>query len=160
MAWMVPIVAGRRHYRRSSIGATIAGLVIFLIFGLFFFVFFNRSGMFGFGFSFPMIFIIIGFVVFVMIIIGISIAASSMSSAYKSQKANIYRQNQNVDQKQIDHQNPYIAQKPSQKPLESHYKEIPVEDDVPDVKEINFCRYCGAELDEKAVFCHQCGTKL
>ncbi|MFW9825170.1 MAG: zinc ribbon domain-containing protein [Candidatus Thorarchaeota archaeon] len=160
MAWMIPIVAGRRHYRRSSIGATIAGLMIFLIFGIFFFVFFNRSGIFGYGFSFPMIFIILGFVVFVMIIIGISIAASTMSSSYKSQKSNIYRQNQNVDQKQTVHQNPYVAQEYIQKPLETRSKEIPVEDDIPDVKEINFCRYCGAKLDEKAVFCHQCGTKL
>ncbi|MHA2281747.1 MAG: zinc ribbon domain-containing protein [Promethearchaeota archaeon] len=157
MAWMIPIVAGRRKTSRSRVGGLIAGLVIFLIFGVFFFIFFNRSGIFG--FNFPVIFIIIGFVVFIMVILGISIAASSMSKAYKPPIANVHRQNPEIIQKQTIQQNPYIVREPIQKRLEPQYQEKPAEV-LPKVNGINFCRYCGEKVDREARFCHQCGSKL
>ena len=136
MAWTAPIVASRRRVRRSNPGALIAGLVIFLIFGVLFLVFFNRSGMMM-GFNFPIIFIVLGFIVLLMVVSGISIAASSMSKSYKPPKDNIKWQNQT---------NPYIVQKPTEV--------------VSIVSEINFCRYCGGNIDREAKFCHQCGNKL
>ncbi len=157
MAWMIPIVAGRKKSSRSSVGGLIAGLFIFLIFGVFFFIFFNRSGIFGFGF--PMIFIMIGFIVFIMVIFGIAIAASSMSKVYKPQKASMYGDNQIFNQKQTSQPNPYVVQEPIQKHDEPLYQEKPPEV-VPVVNEINFCRYCGEKVDRKAQFCHQCGSKL
>ncbi|MHA1933158.1 MAG: hypothetical protein ACW96X_11490 [Promethearchaeota archaeon] len=149
MAWFVPIVASKRRGRRSNPGGIIAGLVIFLIFGVLFFVFFNRSGMFG--FNFPMIFIIVGFGVFIMIILGVSIAASSMSKVYKTQKVNIHGQ--------TSQQNPYVIREPIQNHPEPQSQEKPTED-VPIVNEINYCRYCGGKIDREARFCHQCGSKL
>ena len=157
MAWMIPIVAGNRRGSRSSFGAVIVGLVIFVILGMFFFLFFNRSGIFG--FNFPVIFIILGFIVFITIILGISIAASSMSKTYKPQNANIFSQNQNNNQKQTLPQNPYVVREPIQKSLEPQYQEIPTAV-VPNVNEINFCRYCGSKVDMEAKFCHECGSNL
>ncbi|MHA2180781.1 MAG: hypothetical protein ACXAAH_05095 [Promethearchaeota archaeon] len=157
MAWFVPIVASKRRGKRSNPGGIIAGLVIFLIFGVFFFVFFNRSGIFS--FNFPMIFIIIGFVMFVMIILGISIAASSMSKSYKTPKAYIHGQIQSDNHRQTSQQNPYINREPIQNRPEPQFQEKPIKVD-PSIDEMNFCRYCGGKLDSKARFCHQCGSKL
>ena len=157
MAWMIPIVASRRRSSRSSIGAVIVGLLIFLIFGIFFLVFFNRSGLFG--FNFPVIFIILGFVVFITVILGISIAASSMSKTYKTPKANIHSQNHEIIQGQTFQQNPYVVREPIQKSTEPQYQEKPTEV-FPIVNEINFCRYCGGNIDRESRFCHQCGSKL
>ena len=138
MAWMIPIVASRRRSSRSSIGAVIVGLLIFLIFGIFFLVFFNRSGLFG--FNFPVIFIILGFVVFITVILGIS-------------------QNHEIIQGQTFQQNPYVVREPIQKSTEPQYQEKPTEV-FPIVNEINFCRYCGGNIDRESRFCHQCGSKL
>ncbi|MHA2037948.1 MAG: zinc-ribbon domain-containing protein [Promethearchaeota archaeon] len=157
MGWMIPIVAGQRKRSRSSVGGLIAGLFIFLIIGVFFFIFFNRTGIFSFGF--PMIFIMVGFIVFIMVISGIAIAASSMSKSYKPQKVNCCGQSQTFNQKQVSQQNPYVVQEPIQKQIEPLSKEKPAEV-VPVVNEINFCRYCGAKLDREARFCQQCGSKL
>lgn len=157
MAWIAPIVASRRRVGRSNPGALIAGLVIFLIFGVFFFLFFNRSGIFG--FNFPMIFIILGFVVVIMVVLCISIAASSMSKTYKPRKTNIHGQNQNINHIQTFQQNPYIVRETIQKRVEPQYQEKSAEV-VPIVNEINFCRYCGGKIDREARFCHQCGSKL
>lgn len=157
MAWMIPIVASRRRSSRSSIGAVIVGLLIFLIFGIFFLVFFNRSGLFG--FNFPVIFIILGFVVFITVILGISLAAASMSKSYKTPKVNTYGQNQNNNQKQVYQQNPYVVREPIQKSLEPQYQESPTAV-VPNVTEINFCRYCGSKVDRETRFCQECGSKL
>jgi len=159
MAWIAPIVVSRRKGGRSNPIALIAGLVIFLIFGVFFLVFFNRSGMMM-GFNFPIIFIILGFIVFLMIISGISIAASSISKSYKPPKDNIKWQNQTKNQQQTVQKNPYIIQKPIAKKVDPQYKENPTEV-VSIVSEINFCRYCGQSVEDKiATFCHQCGNKL
>ncbi len=157
MACMVPIVASRRNCRKSSSGAVIAGMLIFLVFGIFFAVFFNRSGIFG--FSFPVIFVILGFVVFIMIISGISMAASSMSKSYKPPIIKTHMQNQTIYQRQKVQQNPYIVRKPIQKSPEPLYQENPSEA-FPIVNDINFCCYCGAKVDRKGRFCHQCGSKL
>ncbi len=157
MAWIAPIVASRRRVGRSNHGALIAGLVIFLIFGVFFLVFFNRSGIFG--FNFPIIFIVLGFVVLLMVVFGISIAASSMSKSYKPPKDKIHWQNQNNNQRQTFQKNPYIVREPIQKRVDPQYQEKPTEV-VPIVNEINFCRYCGGKIDREARFCHQCGSKL
>ena len=140
MAWITPIVASRRKCGRSSIGGVIAGLMIFLVFGIFFFVFFNRSGIFG--FNFPMIFIIIGFVLFIAVVLGISIVASSMSKVYKPSRANIYRQSQNTHQRPPMQPNPYVVRETIQKHLEPQIQEKPTEVS-PTVNEVNFCRYCG-----------------
>ena len=157
MACIAPIVVSRRRGGRSNSVALIAGLVIFLIFGVFFLVFFNRSGIFG--FNFPMIFIVLGFVVFLMVIFGISIAASSISKSYKPPKDKIHWQNQNNNQRQTFQKNPYIIREPIQKRVDPQYQEKPTEV-VPIVIEINFCRYCGGKIDREARFCHQCGSKL
>jgi hypothetical protein len=157
MAWMIPIVAGRRRCGRSSSVGVIAGLVIFLIFGVFFFVFFNRSGIFG--FNFPIIFIVLGFAIFIMVIIGIATAASSMSKSYKTPKDNIKWQNQINNQTHTIQRNPYIIREPIEKHPDPQYQEKPTEV-VPIVNEINFCRYCGGKIDREAKFCHQCGSKL
>jgi hypothetical protein len=157
MAWMIPIVASRKKGRSSNPGAVIAGLVIFLVFGVFFFLFFNRSGIFG--FNFPMIFIIIGFVLFIAVVFGISIVASSMSKVYKPSKANIYGQNQNAHQRQPLQQNPYVVRDTIQKQPEPQTQEKPI-DVAPPLQEVNFCRYCGEKVDREARFCYQCGSKL
>ena len=157
MAWMTPIVASRRKGRSSNPGAVIAGLVLILVFGIFFFLFFNRSGIFG--FNFPMIFIIIGFVLFIAVVLGISIVASSMSKVYKPSRANIYRQSQNTHQKQPLQLNPYIVRETIQKQFEPQNQEKPTEVS-PSLNDVNFCRYCGEKVDREARFCYQCGSKL
>jgi hypothetical protein len=157
MAWMTPIVASRRKGRSSNPGAVIAGLVLFLVFGIFFFLFFNRSGIFG--FNFPMIFIIIGLVLFIAVVLGISVVASSMSKTYKPPRDKIHWQNQNNNQRQIVQKNPYVVRETIQKQLEPQVQEKPTEV-APTLNEVNFCRYCGENVDREARFCYQCGSKL
>ena len=89
MAWVPCIVASRRnrHYRTRGSGI-IAALVIFcLLFGVFFFIFFNRMN----GFTMP-IWIIISSFGTLLLIIGIVMAiVASMSHTYK--KSNVSRPN-------------------------------------------------------------------
>lgn len=152
MAHIFPIVANRRNCRRSNPGAVVAGLLIFLVFGIIFFFFFNRSGVFGFNFS--IIFWIGGFMIFFAIILAVSAGAATMSKTYKnSRNGNIYRK-ENTPQNQIIQLNPYKASALVKNIREDLNKEISV------VELINYCRYCGAKKDLDAVFCHMCGTKF
>ena len=155
MAYVVPIVANRKNCRKSSPGALLAGLIIFLVFGIMFLLFsFNRSGVFGFNFS--IILWIGGFMIFFAIILAISAAISATSVSKTSIKPNNgdnYKQ-QNVFQKSTVQVNPYKIRTSGNKVKEIQDKEIPV------VEEIKYCRYCGAKKDLDAIFCQMCGTKF
>ncbi|MFX0030036.1 MAG: hypothetical protein ACFE8B_12560 [Candidatus Hermodarchaeota archaeon] len=154
MAYFVPIIANRKNCRKSSPGEVLAGLIIFLVFGIMFFLFFvNRSGVFGFKFS--IILWIGGFMIFFAIILAISAAISATSidkSPVKSRSENIYTR-QVTFQKTITQTNPYKI------PLGGILTENTSEK-APINEIINYCRYCGAEKDLKAIFCHMCGSKF
>ena len=157
MAFVVPIIANRRRNGRSSTGAVIAGLIIFLIFGIMFFLFFNRSGVFGFQFN--VIFIIGGFSVFFMIIIVVSFAVVATSKTYKPPRNRTFNEHYRIPQKQANILNPYKVPRST----EGQNKEIFGENnqrDIPIVGKIIYCRYCGAKRDKDAIFCHMCGIKL
>jgi hypothetical protein len=143
MAYMIPIIANKKNYRRSNSGGVIAGLIIFLVFGVIFFLFFNRTGMFRFNFS--IIFWIGGIMIFIAIVLAAS--AVMMSKPHSSINRNIYRQ-QNVLEKSEEYTNPYKTPGIDINKKEVLKKEI-----------INYCRYCGARKDKEAIFCHMCGTK-
>ncbi|MFX1309643.1 MAG: zinc ribbon domain-containing protein [Promethearchaeota archaeon] len=157
MAWVPFIVANRRNkYYRSRGTSAIAALVIFfLIFGVLFFVFFNRMS----GFTMPIWTIIIGFGIFLLIITVIIAIAASMSDTYKKPKERHLNSQPYQAQKQTQQTNPYIYQNTIQKQFElPQYKEIKRE--IPIVSDIKYCIYCGAKVERDAVFCHQCGIKL
>jgi hypothetical protein len=151
MAW-IPIVVGRKRCGSSRPGALIAGLLLFLVFGIFFFLFFNRSGFMG--FNFPIMFWMIGFIMLFIVIFGISIAASAMSKKPEVPKASTYNHNRNYpQQKDGQHPNPYTVKAPVQGKSDD-------DETTHDMSGVNFCRYCGAKVDRKAKFCYQCGSKL
>jgi len=157
MAYVVPIIANRRRNGRSSTGAVIAGLFIFLIFGIMFFLFFNRSGVFGFQFN--IIFIIGGFSVFFLFILGVSCAVAATSKTYEPPRNRNSNEHYRIPQKPANILNPYKVPRST----EGQNREIFVEinkRNIPVVEEINYCRYCGAKRDKDAIFCHMCGSKL
>jgi len=157
MACVVPIIANRRRNGRSNPGAVIAGLIIFLVFGIMFFLFFNRSGVFGFQFN--MIFIIGGFSVFFMIILVVSFAVAATSKTYKPPRNRTFNEYYRIPQKQANIINPYKVPRST----EGQNKEIFGENNqryIPVVGKIIYCRYCGAKRDKDAIFCHMCGNKL
>ena len=152
MAYMIPSIANRKNCRRSNPGAVLTGLLIFLVFGIMFFLFFNRSGVFGFNFS--IVFWIGGFMIFIAIILIVSVSAATISKTYKNPRnGNIYRQ-QSLPQNQIIQLNPYKVLA-----YENNVKEN-LDKKVPAIEVINYCRYCGAKKDMDAVFCHMCGIKF
>jgi hypothetical protein len=156
LAWVPFIVANRRNrnYRNRTTGAIVALVIFLLLFGVFFFVFFNRSS----GttiFIWPVISGLGGFIFFIIIIAAV---AASISGPKNPKKGHIeYHQYQSQEQNQ-EH-NPYIFQPATQKqPEQNFYKASKQE--IPIVSETKFCRYCGEKVERDAVFCHQCGTKL
>ena len=150
MAYVFPIIANKKNCRRSSSGAVLAGLLIFLVFGVIFFLFFNRSGVFGFNFSIG--FWIGGFMIFAAIIL-------AASAVIMSKPHNISR-NRNVNIQQDAPKGLKAPINPYKTPaFESNNKEVNDKEDLV-VEVINYCRYCGAEKDLDALFCHMCGTKL
>ncbi len=157
MACVVPIIANRRRNGRSSTGAVIAGLIIFLIFGIMFFLFFNRSGVFGFQFN--MIFIIGGFSVFFMIILVVSFVVAATSKTYKIPRNRTFNDFYRIPQKQANILNPYKVPRSTEGQNKEIFRENNIRD-IPVVEEINYCRYCGAKRDKNAIFCHMCGSKL
>ena len=140
MASVIPIVANRKNCRRSNPGAVLVGLLIFVVFGVIFFLFSNRSGVFGFNFS--IVFWIGGFMIFAAIIL--AAFAVMMSRPHNiSRNRNIYKQ-QNVPEGLKAPINPYKV--PT---FESNNKEVyDKEDSVVEI--INYCRYCGAERRRRA----------
>jgi hypothetical protein len=158
MAWMGPIIANNRNSSsRSRPGAVIAGLIFFLVFGIFFLFFFNRSGFMG--FNFPMIFMILGFGILFIVIIGISVAATSMAKTVDRPKVRPYSQYSIPIQRRTQRSNPYIAQKVSQKVVKQQPEE-PIKIETSIEGEIRYCQYCGAKIDRDANFCYQCGIKI
>ncbi|MFX1380488.1 MAG: zinc-ribbon domain-containing protein [Promethearchaeota archaeon] len=151
MAW-VPIVVPNKHnrsYRNKAGGGIFAVVILLFIFGLLFFVFFNRFD----GFSPPIFMMISGFGVFLIIILVISVIAASMSQVYKKPKYEYETQKQNLQRNPYKIQNSIIRQPEYQ--INNQIKQ-----DIPVIQEINYCRYCGSKIDRDAVFCHMCGTKL
>jgi len=140
------------------VGWVIAALVILLfVFGLLFFIFFNRFN----GFTIPIWIIISGLGGFLIIIVVIGAIAASMSQTYKKPKEEFMKSNQYQYQPQEPSQqfNPYRIRNSIQKqPEEPIHREI--EREIPVVSDINYCKYCGANVERDAIFCHQCGTKL
>ncbi|MHA2009060.1 MAG: hypothetical protein ACXABO_17010 [Promethearchaeota archaeon] len=162
MAWIPAIVASRKNNCcRTRGGGAIAGAVaILVVFGLLFFIVFNRTG----RFMFPMWMMVSGLAIFLIIIVGISVIAASMSESYKKPKEKIFRPlpSQNNPYKVIS-----LTQKQTERPISKELvREIPVIEDIretrekEDVKEVNFCQLCGAKRDRDAIFCHQCGNKF
>ena len=122
-----------------------------------FFLFFNRSGVFGFQFN--VIFIIGGFSVFFMIILVVSFAVVATSKTYKPPRNRTFNEHYRIPQKQANILNPYKVSRST----EGQNKEIFGEynnRDIPVVMEIIYCRYCGAKREKDAIFCHMCGIKL
>jgi hypothetical protein len=150
MTYMIPIGAKRKNYHKSSPGAVVAGLLIFLVFGIMIFLFFNRAGVFGFNYS--IIFWIGGFMILLAIILATS--AVMMSKPHTvSRNGNLYRRK--VAPEVLNTPiNPYKASN-----SENKNKEM-LDNQDSEVEVINYCRYCGARKDLDAKFCHMCGTKF
>ncbi|MFW9999635.1 MAG: zinc-ribbon domain-containing protein [Candidatus Hodarchaeota archaeon] len=158
MAWVPFIVAGRRNRccRNRSVGGMVAGLGIFLVFGLLMFVFFFRSDGITIIPLWPMISGLGGFIIFIMII---GVIASLMSAPPKNANEELIKPYQYQPQESTQQFNPYKMQnsikKQSEEPIYRQAEEI-----IPITSDINYCRFCGAKVDRDANFCHQCGTKL
>ncbi len=158
MAFVPFTVTNRRNrYHRSRAGgAIIAGLIFFLVFGLLFLIFFNRFNGFTIIPVWPIISGLGGFLIFIAII---SVIASSMSTPSKKADEEYIKSYQYRPQEPSQQYNPYRIQKSIQKQSEGPiYEEV--KQNVPIISDINYCRYCGAQADRDARFCHQCGTKL
>ena len=145
MAWIPIVVSSKKGCHRSSNISVIVGLLIFLVFGIMFFMLFNNSGLHGLGLSMPLV--IGGFTIFIVIIAGVASVASAMSKTYKTPKEPIISAVQ--PRKPVVQLNPYKVEKDK-----FSRREIPV------IGEVNFCRYCGSKIDRDARFCYQCGSKL
>ena len=147
MAWVPVIVANKRNrYHRSKAGgAIIAAVILSLLLGIFFLVFFNNFR----GITvFPLWIFISGFGGFIIIIVIIAAIASAMSSSTQKVKEEHMRHMNSIErQEQALLENPYMVRKEVKK-------------DVPIIAEIHYCRYCGEKVDRDAKFCHQCGIKL
>ena len=155
----VPIVLPNRRnrgYRNRPAGAIFAAVIMLFVFGLLFFVFFNRFD----GLTPPIFVMISGFGVFLIIIVVIGVIAASMSTAYKKKPKEEYMKSyQYQPQRQTLQSNPYIIRDSIPKqPEEPINKELKRE--IPIITDINYCRYCGSKIDRDAVFCHMCGIKL
>ncbi|KKK42249.1 hypothetical protein LCGC14_1598920 [marine sediment metagenome] len=157
MAWIPIVVSSKKGCHRSSNISVIVGLLIFLVFGIMFFMLFNNFGWHGLGLSMP--FVIGGFTVFLVVVICIASIASAMSKTYKTPKDNIFNRNLIQSKNPAPQPNPYIIQNDIKEQVgvdeeKSSRREIPV------VGEVSFCRYCGSKIERDARFCHQCGSKL
>jgi len=153
------IVASRRNRRCRTRGtsAIVAILIFLLVFGVFFFIFFNRmSG----GFTIIPIWITIsGLGSFIIIVAVIGVIAASMSKTYKKPREENLKSYQYHPQRQTQQPNPYIIRDSIPKQLEEPInKEIGRE--IPVITDIKYCKYCGSKIDKDAVFCHMCGIKL
>ncbi len=158
MAWVPLIVASRRgrYPRNRSAGAIVLGLLLFFVFGIIIFTFFFRSDGFTMIPLWPMITVFGGFIFFVIII---GVIASSMSAPPKKANVEPINSYQYQPQEPSHQYNPYKIQNSIQKqPEESIYGEV--KQDIPNVIDINYCRFCGSKVDRDARFCHQCGTKV
>ena len=111
------------------------------------------------GFTMP-IWIMISSFGGLLLIIGIIMAiVAAMSHTYKKPNDTHINPYQPQPQKQSQQINPYNIRQSTQKELEEpQYQEIKRE--IPIVSDINYCRYCGSNVEGDAVFCHQCGSKL
>jgi hypothetical protein len=121
-------------YRQNNSGAgCVVGILFMMFFGFFFlFDFVN------FFFIIPLFPVIIIFI----IIVGIGTAAASQSRVYKPKNTHYM--------KSINSSNPYIA-KPS--------GVVQVKTMKPEVKE-DQCQDCGVKLNQGAVFCQNCGSRV
>lgn len=160
MAWIPAIVVSRRTRccRTRGGGAIAAAVAILLVFGLLFFIAFNRFN----GFMPPMWLMMSGLGIVILVIVGMSVIAASMSENYKKPKEKIFKSPQVYPQRQSPKHNPYIVrnsiQERTEKPLsEETIKEIPV---IAEIMEINYCQLCGAKRERDSIFCHQCGNKF
>lgn len=149
---MIPIIANRKNYRRSNPGAVITGLIIFIVFGILFFLFLNRSWVFGFNFS--IIFWIGGFMIFFAIVLAITaaISASTVSKNIKPRNGAPLKQ-QIILQKPVSQINPYKAPN-----IEKINLKTPENNPLPEI--INYCSFCGAKKELNAIYCHMCGSKF
>jgi hypothetical protein len=157
LAWVPCIVANRRnkHYKNRTSGAIVALVVFLLLFGVLFFVFFNRFD----GSTIIIWPIISGLGGFIFVIIIIAAVAASISGPSKNINKNHTKTYQYQPQEQNQQFNPYIFRPGTQKQSEQiNNKESKQE--IPAVSDINFCRYCGEKVERDTLFCHQCGTKL
>jgi hypothetical protein len=83
-----------------------------------------------------------------------------MSQAYTKPKEMITKSNQYQAQKDIPLQNPYRIRNSIQKRQEEPLVNKEITREIPVTSDINYCRFCGSNIDRDAVFCHMCGTKL
>lgn len=154
----VPVVDPNRRSRgcrNRSGGGIFAAIILLFIFGILFFVFFNRFD----GVIMPIWIIFSGFSVFLIIIAVISAIAASMSENSKKSKEEYIRSYPYQPQIQTVKPNPYIIRssipKQSEEPINKQ-----IEQEKPVITVVSYCRYCGSKIDRDAVFCHMCGTKL
>lgn len=129
--------------RNSGIGCFI-GLIMMILFGVFFFFGFNRI-----FFIFPIFPVIIVFVIF----IGITVAASQGSRQNRRKPENYYYQ------QNYNHTNPYMV-KTSTVSI-SQPTLIKSNNASSNIKpQSGYCRECGASITQGASFCQNCGTRL
>lgn len=97
-----------------------------------------------------------------LLILGICLAITAVTSqTHKKPSETIVKPyvEQPQNQPQFQQVNPYnIRYKEQEQKREPQYPEV--NQDIPVVSKINYCRFCGAEVEGDAFFCHQCGTKL
>jgi hypothetical protein len=158
VAFVPFIVANRRnrYHRSRASGAILAGLIFCTVFGLLFFIFFNRSNGFTMIPIWPIISGLGGFLIFIVII---GVIASSMSTPSNKANEDYIKPYQYQPQERTQQYNPYKIRNSIQNQAEDPiYEEV--EQNIPIISDINYCRYCGSKIDRDARFCHQCGIKL
>lgn len=95
-----------------------------------------------------------------LIIIGICLAITAVTrQSYNKpveKTLNPYQPNSQNQSKQVNPYNIYYKEQENKK--EPQYPEV--NQNIPVLSKINYCRFCGSEVEGDAFFCHQCGTKL
>ena len=164
MAWMIPIVPGNSNRYRNNTSAKVASAIL-LLFGLLIF-FLAFIGFSNFDFSYgihPWIILSSSFLILVIIFTSlIAFVAASMSKKYKdNNKSSIDRKNvmdYYQTNREIQKVNPYV--KKPEIGYQITFSENKKKNNSRIIAKVHYCRYCGSEVDNTAVYCHQCGIKL
>ena len=128
--------------RNSGIGCFI-GLIMMMLFGVFFF--------FGFD-SYFFIFPVFPFIIIFIVIIFIGAVASQGSNKRRNRPTSYYYQ------QKFNQDNPYMiknsASNISKPPLAREDSHVIIK------PQLRYCRECGASITQGATFCQNCGARL
>ncbi len=131
--------------KKDSGAGCIVGLLIFIVFGLFF--------------TFKIPFMLSQFMSFFpVIVIFIFILGAVGASSEKSKHCKPI-QNYQHRQQLVPLVNPYIVRSSVRKDVQSLLVEEHKPIESTELK-VLFCQFCGTRIDKDARFCHQCGSKL